>query len=569
MKKQNPNAPLDFVVPIQHIYDTVLFAERDAGDQIAYTFKDPKDPKKINEVTFKNFAEDVRGFGSALAEIGADTGHIAIVADNSYRWIVTYLTSICSKGVFFPIDKQLPEDQLLNVLQKGDATAIICSKKFQKFFSESREKLPQVKTYIAIDADEDSADYLSFNKLLSHGKELVQNGFSAYTKDLGKGDIDQMKVLTFTSGTTGLAKGVMLSERNLMGIVYYGQQIARVYTKGLSVLPYHHSYEMVAGILVSLHKHANLCINESLAMVLKNLSFYQPDYVYLVPAFLDLFYKKIVQTMKEQGKYEKFQKGVKISAAMRKIGIDLRPKLFKDIHKVFGGKLRKIVVGGAPLRPDTAKFFDDVGIFVTNGYGITECSPLVSVNRDEFCDNLTVGVKIPCVEVKIENPGEDGNGEILVKGDTVMLGYYKMPEETAQALKDGWFHTGDLGNINALGQISITGRAKNLVVLDNGKNVYPEEVENYIMLLPYVKEAVVSGVDDGEKIILQAEVFLDKDAVQKMKDAGEEAPDEAKILADARKALEPLPSYKRVSRVVIRDTEFTKTTTNKIKRNYH
>jgi long-chain acyl-CoA synthetase len=320
---------------------------------------------------------------------------------------------------------------------------------------------------------------------------------------------------------------------------------------------------MVAGLLVAIHKHAAICINESLAMVLKNLSFYQPDYIFLVPAFLDLFYKKIVQNMKDQGKYEKFKKGVKISSAMRKIGIDLRPKLFKEIHKVFGGRLRKIVVGGAPLRPDTAKFFDDIGIFVTNGYGITECSPLVSVNRDEFCDNLTVGVKIPCVEVRIDRPGEDGNGEICVKGETVMLGYYKMPEETAKVLVDGWFHTGDLGNINRYGQITITGRAKNLVVLDNGKNVYPEEVENYIMLLPYVKEVVVSGVDDGEKTVLQAEVFLDQDYIKK---SGEPAPDTATILADARKALEPLPSYKRVSRVVLRDKEFEKTTTNKIKR---
>ena len=565
MRKQNPNQPLDYVVPIQHIYDIISLAEKNDGDKIAYIYKAPKDPSKLVEVTFKGFAEDIRALGSALAEIGADKGHIAIVGENSYHWIVTYLASICSEGVFFPIDRQLPPDQMLNVLQRGDATAVVYSKKFDAFFRENRENLPLVTRYIALDAEEDDGDVLSFERLLAHGKDLVSKGYTAYTRGLAKGDIDRMKVLTFTSGTTGLAKGVMLSERNLMGIVYYGQQIARIYTKGLSVLPYHHSYEMVAGLLVAIHKHATMCINESLAMVLKNLSFYQPDFIYLVPAFLDLFYKKIVQTMKEQGKYGKFQKGVKISRAMLKIGIDLRPKLFKDVHKVFGGKLRKIVVGGAPLRPDTAKFFEDIGIFVTNGYGITECSPLVSVNRDEFCDNLTVGVKIPCVDVKIDRPGEDGNGEICVKGDTVMLGYYKMPEETAAVLKDGWFHTGDLGNINAQGQITITGRAKNLVVLDNGKNVYPEEVENYIMLLPYVKEVVVSGMDDGEKIQLQAEVFLDQDAIKK---SGEPAPDSAKVLADARRVLEPLPSYKRVTRVILRDTEFEKTTTNKIKRKY-
>ena len=564
MKKQNPNQPLDYVVPIKHIYDIISLAEKNDGDKIAYIYKAPKENKLI-EVSFRGFAEDIRALGSALAERGADTGHIAIVGENSYDWIVTYLASICSEGVFFPIDRQLPPDQMLNVLQRGDATAVFFSKKYEAFFRENRENLPQIKLYVALDAEEDADDVLSFRKFLLRGRELVKDGFDGYVKNLAKGDIDRMKVLTYTSGTTGLAKGVMLSERNLMGIVYYGQQIARIYWKGLSVLPYHHTYEMVAGLLVAIHKHATICINESLAMVLKNLSFYQPDYIFLVPAFLDLFYKKIVQNMKDQGKYETFKKGVKISSAMRKIGIDLRPRLFKEIHKVFGGRLRKIVVGGAPLRPDTAKFFDDIGIFVTNGYGITECSPLVSVNRDEFCDNLTVGVKIPCVEVKIDNPGEDGNGEICVKGDTVMLGYYKMPEETAKVLVDGWFHTGDLGNINQYGQITITGRAKNLVVLDNGKNVYPEEVENYVMLLPYVKEVVVSGVDDGEKTVLQAEVFLDQDYIKK---SGEPAPGVETILADARKALEPLPSYKRVSRVVLRDKEFEKTTTNKIKRKY-
>ncbi len=568
MKKQNPNAPYDYVVPIEHIYDTVSQAEKADGDKIAYIYKNPKKPDQTIEKTFREFAEDIRALGSALAELGATKGHIACVADNSYRWIVTYLASICSEGVFFPIDKQLPVDQLLNVLTQGDATAIVYSKKFEPMLRENREALPKIQFFIGIDREEDDGEYLSFDRLLEKGKQLIAEGYTGYTEKLAKGNIDEMKVLTFTSGTTGLSKGVMLSERNLMGIVYYGQQIARIYTKGLSVLPYHHSYEMVAGLLVSLHKHATLCINESLAMVLKNLSVYQPDYVYLVPAFLDLFYKKIVQNMKEQGKYGLVTKMVKVSNAMRKIGIDLRPKLFGSVHKVFGGKLKKIVVGGAPLRPDTAKFFDDMGIFVTNGYGITECSPLVSVNRDEFCDNLTVGVKIPCVDVRIENPGEDGNGEICVKGDTVMLGYYKMPEETAKVLVDGWFHTGDLGNINEYGQITITGRAKNLIVLDNGKNVYPEEVENLIMLLPYVKEVVVSGVDDGEKTIVQAEVFLDKEVVEQMKAQGQPVPDEARILADARKELEALPSYKRITKVVIRDSEFEKTTTNKIKRKY-
>jgi len=247
---------------------------------------------------------------------------------------------------------------------------------------------------------------------------------------------------------------------------------------------------------------------------------------------------------------------ISVSNALRKVGIDLRKVLFKSVHTAFGGRLRKIVCGGAPIRPEIGKFFDNVGISLINGYGITECSPLVSANHDKYNDYHTVGIKLRCIDWRIDSPNEEGIGEICIKGDVVMLGYYKQPEKTAEVLKDGWFYTGDYGYINDREQLVITGRKKNLIVLDNGKNVYPEELEAYIMNIDYVTEVVVKGLVDekGGESAIGAEVFLSE----------EKTPTE--VLKDIRKALYGLPSYKQVSKVVIRTEEFDKTTSKKIKR---
>ena len=267
-----------------------------------------------------------------------------------------------------------------------------------------------------------------------------------------------MKLLVYTSGTTGMSKGVMLSEHNIVSSIYYGMQVSTVYDTCLSVLPYHHTYESVSGILVSLHHHSTICINDSLKAVVKNLQLYKPSYIYLVPAFVEVFHANIMKTVKAGGKKKAFAFLMKLSNALRKIGIDLRRTFFKQIHTTFGGRLIKIVCGGAPIRPEIGEFFDNIGINLINGYGITECCPLVCANNDYFNDYHTAGLKLPCIEWRIDEPNEEGIGEICVKGDIVMLGYYKQPEMTAEVLKDGWFYTGDYGFINKYEQLVITGR---------------------------------------------------------------------------------------------------------------
>lgn len=555
---------LNEVSKIERLLDIITQAEAECPDRIAYKHK--YGSSEVQEVTFRQFGREIRALGSALSQLGVDGEHIACVAENSYHWINIYLTVLMSRGVYQPVDKELPPEDMKYVLKDGDAKVIFYSKRFESFFRENRAEFSRVKYFIGIDLAEDDGEFLSFAQLKAKGEALLQEGYTEYTDHMTASDPHALKLLVYTSGTTGIAKGVMLTEENLVCEVYHGLQVADILTVGLSVLPYHHTYEAVVGILVYLHRHAVTCINDSLAAILKNLKLYQPDFIYLVPAFLEMFYKKIRSTMEEEGKWETFQKGAKISRFLLKFGIDVRRKLFAQLHEVFGGNLRLMVVGAAPLRSEVIRFFETIGITVCQGYGITECSPLVSVNRNnKTADPETVGLPLPCLEVKINNPGEDGNGEILVKGKTVMKGYYKNPEETARVMEDGWFHTGDLGHIDHRGFLSITGRCKNLIVLDNGKNVYPEELENLIMNLSYIAEVVVQGVkDENGKTVIEAEIFLSKD---KVKELGK-APTDGEILSDIRGLTAALPMYKQVTKVKLRETEFEKTTTKKIKRNY-
>jgi len=532
-----------------------------AGDKLAFRYR--VGANDVADVTYKEFYDRTQALGTALAERGLTNTHIACIGENSYDWLTCYLTVLQSDSVFVPIDKELPDADILNVVTNSDSTVMFCSGKYEERLRAMADKLPNIKYFISFSLKEDDGEFLSFTKLIEEGKKLYEAGSDAFTKL--QRDEYALALLVYTSGTTGIAKGVMLSEHNLVSLVKYGLQVATIHTCCLSVLPYHHTYEAVAGILVALHKRCTICINDNLSAVLKNLTIFKPDYIYLVPAFAEVFYKRIWENAEKSGKAGKLRFGIKLSRILMKLGIDIRRKLFKDVHEAFGGNLREIVCGGAPIRAEIGTFFNDIGVTLLNGYGITECSPLVSVNHPDFNDPATVGNHLKCIEVKIDNPDEEGNGEIMVKGDIVMLGYYKMPEQTAECLsEDGWFRTGDYGTMTKYGQLVITGRKKNLIVLTNGKNVYPEEIENYIAAIPYVKEVVVYSIKDaeGHETGLCAEVFLNKDYLE---EKGITNPEET-VKKDIKARCEALPTYKQISKVVVREVEFEKTTTNKIKR---
>jgi len=554
---------LNKVVKINTIKELMELSVKDAAKQTAFEFRDEKDKEKIVKVTYEEFQNDTFYLGTALSSVNMTSNHIAVIGDNSYKWLTVYLTVLKSDGVMVPIDKELTAKEIINVLKSSESQVLFYAEKYEEYIEEFKKELPNVKYFIGFGREEDADNVLSYDKFKALGKEKYDAGDKAYTS-IEHNDTDKLKMLVYTSGTTGNPKGVMLTEHNLVSAVYYGLQVADIKTKCLSVLPYHHTYESVVGILVALHKRATICINDSLKNVLKNLNTFKPDYIYVVPAFTEKFYKSIWANAEKTGKDKLLKIMIPVSNGLRKIGIDLRGVLFKSVHEAFGGNLKQIVCGGAPIRPEIGKFFNDIGMLLLNGYGISECSPLVSVNREQLNDPSTVGSILPCCEVEIKDPNTDGDGEIWVKGDIVMMGYYKEPEKTAKVLKDGWFNTEDYGRINKKGQLIINGRKKNVIVLNNGKNIYPEEIENYVLRVPYIQEAIVKAVknDKGQEISLCAEVFLNE---EKVKELGIENVEET-LKKDVSKATRELPVWKRVTKTEIRKTEFNKTTTNKIKR---
>lgn len=534
------------------IKEMLDLAATENGSDIAYQYRNGED---VVSVSYKEFREVTENLGAALCARGLGKAHIANVSENSYKWITVYLTVLKSAGVYVPIDKELPDKDKNHLICDSGSEAVFFSGKYEEWAKTNEAEMPNVKYFIGLDMEEhESEKFLSYKQLIEEGKSLDKSEYDSL-----KSDEYALKMLVYTSGTTGMSKGVMLSEHNLCSSVYYGLHVSDVFERGLSVLPYNHTYEAVCDILVSIHKRTTLCINASMKDVVKDLKFYKPAYIYIVPAFAEVLYANIMRNIRKQGKEKKFAMGVKISKALLKIGIDLRPKLFAEVRDVFGGNLRKIVCGGAPIRPEIGEFFGDIGIALTGGYGITECSPLVSVN-DEHCMTYdTVGHKLPCLEWRIDEPNEEGIGEICVKGDVVMLGYYNQPEKTAEVLKDGWFYTGDYGYITKDDELVITGRKKNIIVLNNGKNIYPEEIENRIMNIEYISEVVVKGLknDRGDEYALYAEIYIEDEEVEK---------DEEKILKDIQNNLSDLPAYKNIEKVVIREEPFEKTTTRKIKR---
>lgn len=533
------------------IREMMDMAYAEAGNQIAYKYKN-KD-EEIVSVSYESFYNRTQYLGAALCELGFGKAHIACIGENSYPWIVAYLTVLQSAGVFVPIDKDLPTAEMLHIINDSESEVIFFDEKREQWMKDNRDKMPNIKLFIGLDKSENDGEFVSAQKLVEHGKTLDLSEFKAL-----KSDEYDLKLLVYTSGTTGVAKGVMLTEHNLVSGVYYGLGVSTPGKVGLSVLPYHHTYEAVCDLLVAIHYHSTLCLNDSIKNVRKNMSLFKPDCIYLVPAFAEAFYRNVKKNIQHQGKEKTFNTGVKLSNALRKVGIDRRRDLFHDIHEAFGGNLQKIVCGGAPIRAEIGEFFDAIGITMLGGYGITECSPLVCVSKEDSKNFETAGSRLACLEWRIDDPNDEGIGEICVKGDVVMKGYYNNPEKTDEVLKDGWFYTGDYGKITRDDELIITGRKKNIIVLTNGKNIYPEEIEGYIQNIEYISEVIVSGIKNeyGQETGLMAEIYPSET----------KQPEE--VSSDVKAALKELPAYKQVSKIILRTEPFTKTTSNKIKRTY-
>ena len=559
MKRQQENYPYYNTRRVNDLKQLVNEAAELYGNKELFVYRRNKEIVSKSFIDFKN---DINYFGTALvSQFGFSEEHMAIVAENSYEWLVVYFTAIISHGVFVPIDRELPPEGIANILKISDSSILVVSDNFSVKLADVIPTLDFIKTKIIIGKEKEG--YFSFEKLLEIGKEQMEAGNTDFVSLVPI--TDTLSSLVFTSGTTGTAKGVMLTQANIVSTAINALDSIHIGPSAISVLPYNHTYESTTGILCYVHEGRTIYINESLRMFANNLKEYKPTDMQCVPLIAESLYKKIWSTAEETGKDKTLKKALKISRFLMKHGIDIRRKLFKSVLEGLGGNLSCMICGGAAVKPNIGEFFYDIGITVLVGYGITECSPLVSANRNYFFDFASAGVPIRGCSVKIDSPDENGEGEICVKGENVMMGYYKNPEATANAFKDGWFLTGDIGKIDDKGRIYITGRKKNLIVLKNGKNVYPEEIESYFDESRNIAEIVVYAIRDesDHEAAITAEIFPN------MNNVTEDHPLE-KVREDIRAEIEEvnkkLPMYKQIKNVTFRDKEFDKTSTKKIKR---
>lgn len=520
----------------------------------------------IYGVNYKTFKNDVVALGTALINLGLSNSRIAVMGKNSYHWAVSYFAAVIV-GTVVPIDKELLIDDITNFINVSDSKAILCDDKFVNLIYENKEKLKNKDLLkINLDTEEISESYKSYSSLIKLGNELISNGDKSF--DNIEIDPDEMRILLFTSGTTGNAKGVCLSHKNICSCIMstYGIVKVRRSDQVLSVLPLHHTYECTLGFLLVLYSGACISYCEGLRYINKNIEEFKPSIFLCVPLLLEKMLKKIETSIsKTLPKYVKENTNIldNIPGPMFQI-------VKRKVKNTLGGRLRAFIVGAAPLNPDIVNHYKKLGMNALQGYGLTECSPLVAGNNDFYVNPNAVGLPIPNVEYKINNPDENGDGEILVKGPNVMLGYYNDEEATNKVLKDGWFYTGDLGRIDDEGWLYITGRCKTVIVTKNGKNIYPEELEHYLNDNPLISESLVVGLnyENDDETYVNAQIFPNIDAIKEYLKVSVPQKAEIKavigdIVAEINKKL---PNYKHIKSFIIKDKEFEKTTTQKIKR---
>ena len=559
IKRNTPKVVTDFL-------QMVRTGAEQFGDKELYIYLEQKEEKRL---TYKENYDRVLAFGTALADLGLLGKNVAIMGDTHPSYMTAFFAIICGNGTTVPLDKDLSDDVLIDFMNIAEVEAVIYTEKFNHRIAQYADRLPKVKYFIPImDWSEDCTkeNILPFNSLLTTGKALYEAGNCAFT-DV-EPDLSHVAAILFTSGTTGTSKGVMLTHKNFVATLNSACQVMNHFNDTnvfVDCLPMNHSYEITAGQLSIQNLGATMAINDSVRNALRNFAKYKPNALMLVPLYVETMYKKIWAEIDKKGMLKTVRALMKVSDGLLKLGIDMRPKFFGQITGALGGNLKHIVVGGAPMSPQIIKDFRSFGIYILEGYGITECSPLVAVNPLGGEKFHSVGPAVPCCEVKIDKDEDEETGEILVKGDNVMLGYYKNEEATKEVFTDdGWFRTGDIGYMDTDGYIYITGRKKNVIILSNGKNVFPEELEEHLAeRADVIGESVVIGRkhESGETVIT-AVIYPNPEFSEGK--SPEEI--EAGVKAAVTEVNKSLPVYKQMREVDVRTTEFEKTTTRKIKR---
>ena len=556
----------DKMEPLTDLKHMTEYSAKMYGDKTYFTYREKNDV--VRNVSFNQMRDYINKLGTAFHKLGVMGKNIAVLAETRYEWIVSYLATVNGNGTIVPLDKELAPEQIINFVERAKASCIIYSADFAELIEGYAKNGAEKDTqfFINMDSAENQSDsILSFKNVIKTGEELLKDGCTDFT-DV-KIDRDKACAYLFTSGTTGTSKAVMLTHRNIASNAYCAA-CSVAFTRDdviVAVLPAHHTYETTCTFLATYSLGVNICQNESLKAVMRNFAFYKPTKLVLVPLFVDNMVKKIWDEIDKKGKRKTVEAAIAVSNAMRKVGIDLRRTLFKDVINAFGGRLEGIICGGAPLNPEHITTMDNFGIHIWQGYGTTECAPLISVvPSDMHMKKIgSVGHFIFSNEVKIDGKDENGYGEILVKGENVMLGYLDNEEATREVFtEDGFYRTGDIGYIDADGYIYVTGRKKNIIILSNGKNVYPEEVEEYLQKIENIKEcAVISRKSDsGENITALIVPDLEKFE-------GKDFAEVEKIIKEQVNEInKQIPIYKQITEVDVREQEFEKTASRKIKR---
>lgn len=540
------------------------------GKKAAFLYKEEKGGpyKEINYITLK---DDIDALGTRLIELGLEGEKIAVIGENCYAWMVSYFAIVNGVGKVVPLDKELSKDEITNLLNTAGCKAVFYTSSYRSMFKDiDIEHKFQMEVY-SKKAQENQKN--TWEHLIEEGRKLIGKGDRRYV-DM---TIDPMepRMFLFTSGTTDVPKAVMLCHKNITSNLMDISRIVKLREddRALSILPIHHTFESTIGIMTVLYQGGSIAFYEGLKYVIKNLAEAKATMLVGVPLIFESMYNKIWKQAEKSDMTKALNMAIKLNKTLKKVGIDARKKIFKSVYENFGGRLRMLVTGAAAISPNVVRGFQDLGIDVVMGYGLTETSPLLAGTPD-FSDRYgkagSVGQVVPSGQMQIINKNEDGIGEIIYKGPNVMLGYYNMPEKTAEVIKDGWFHTGDLGFVDEKGCLYLTGRKKNVIVTKTGKNIYPEEIEEYLSKISYIEECMVYGTeneDTGETLV-SVQIRPNYETIKNELGYSEEHEEKIyKMLKEKIADLNlTLPNYKRIRNVVIRNAEFIKTTTHKIKR---
>lgn len=560
--------PLYEVAEIRDLKDMLNKTLEKHSGRTAFLIKNREEGEYV-PVTYAQYKNDVDGLGTALINLGLQGKRIAVIGENRYEWAVAYMAVVNGTGIIVPIDKDLPEHEVTSLLERSKSEAVIFSGKLNEIMKKAAAKNKEIKYFIGMDISENKDDFLSFKSLISTGESLIKKGDKEFLN--AQINPDAMSIMLFTSGTTDLSKAVMLSHKNICSNLMAVLRMIYMDEKDvfLSFLPLHHTYECTAGFLLPIYKGACIAYCEGLRHIVKNLKESRATIMISVPLLFESMYKKIWEQASKSGKAGTMKIAIKISNFLRNVlGLDLRKKIFHEIHEKLGGNVRLFISGAAAIDPLVSKGFRELGVDFLQGYGLTECSPIATVNRDIYYKDASAGLPPPEIEVQIKDKGADGIGEIIVKGPNVMLGYYDNEEATVQILKDGWLYTGDLGYIDEDGFVYITGRKKNVIVTKNGKNIFPEELETLLNRSSYIKESMVWGKpdEDGDTLVC-ATIVIDREAIEeKATSMINEEQINYLIEQEVKAVNKKLPLYKHIRDYTVREEELIKTTTKKVKR---